>query len=420
MAISLSLGGLAHAFASRNYRLFWIGQMFGNVGAWVYRLATAWLAWELTHSTAWLGLVASGAMLPALFLAPLAGTTSDRYGHRRQLVISSTGTLTATLLAGICTVSGVMTIEILFALALMQGLSRAFNVPARNSLVPSLVPPEHFSAAIGVNSATYQGGNFIGPAIGGVLIASYGVAICFFLYSCGIAVAITTLLMLKIAPRPKREGRKRSLIGDLADGLAYTAHHKGIRAVISMTAISALLVAPVQEMFAGVSDLVFGLGATGLATLASSAGLGAMSAGLWIGWRGRVEGLARIQMFAALSALTALLVFSLSHLFWLSCAAAGVIAFSIVCAYVSGDSLMQNAVDPAMRARVTAVEAMINIGMPSVGAIVIGWAGTRFGIQAPFTVSAFVAFAVWLVFARVLVRQRDALERPSQRAILGN
>ena len=418
VALKLSMGGIAQSFQSRNYRLFWTGQVVGNVGAWVYRLATAWLAWDLTHSTAWLGIVASGAMLPALFLAPLAGTTSDRYGHRRQLMTSSCGTLTSSLLAGICTVTGVMTIEVLFALALLQGLSRAFNVPARNSMVPSLVEPAHLSSAIGINSATYQGGNFVGPAIGGVMIASFGVATCFFFYSFGTIIALITLALLKIAPHPKREGKKRSLIDDLTDGLRYTAGHRGIRAVMMMATVTALLIAPFQEMQAGVSDLVFGLGATGLATLASSAGLGAMSAGLWLSWRGRTQGLVRIELISVLIAALGLIVFSLSHIFWLTCVATTIIAFSMVCASVSGDSLMQNSVDPAMRARVTSVETMINIGFPAAGAILIGWAGTHFGIQMPLAVSAVGALCVWLVFSRILWAQRDTLERPKERAIL--
>jgi MFS family permease len=416
VAIANPLGGLAHAFRSRNFRLFWTGQVFGNIGAWVHRLATAWLAWELTHSTAWLGIVASGSMVPALFLAPLAGTTSDRYGHRRQLMTSSCGTFTATFLAGICTVAGLMTIELLFALALMQGLSRAFNVPARNSMVPSLVPAEHLSSAIGINSATYQGGNFVGPAIGGVLIAAYGAAACFFFYSVGTIIALTTLALLKIAPHPKRVGRKRSLIGDLADGLAYTARHQGIRAVMLMATVTALLVIPFQEMHAGMSDLVFGRGAAGLATLASSAGLGAMCAGLWLSWRGRTEGLVRIELMAVLIAAAGLIVYAQSHIFWLTCAATSVIAFSMVCAAVAGDSLMQNSVDPAMRARVTAVETMINIGFPALGAIVIGWAGTIYGIQIPLTISACVAVGVWLVMSPILWRRRDMLERPKDQA----
>ncbi len=416
MAIATSFGGLGHAFRSRNYRLFWTGQLFGNVGAWVHRMATLWLAWELTHSTFWLGVIAAGSSVPALFLAPLAGTTSDRYGHRRQLMTSSCGTFMATFLAGICTVTGFMSIEVLFCLALMQGLSRAFNVPARNSMVPSLVAPEHLSSAIGVNSATYQGGNFVGPSIGAFLIAHYGVATCFFFYSIGTTIALITLSLLKIAPRPPRVGPKRSLLGDLTDGLAYTARHRGIRAVMMIAVMTAMLVMPFQDMHAAVSDLVFGRGADGYGWLATSAGLGAMMAGVMISWRGRTEGLARIELGSALLAILGLIVYSLSHMFWLTCMATSVIAFAMICATVSGDSLMQNSVDPAMRARVTSVETMINIGFPSLGGVLIGWAGTLYGIQVPLTVSASIAVLVWLVLAPVLWRQRDSLERGKQLA----
>ena len=412
MAIANSLGGLGHAFRSRNYRLFWTGQIFGNVGAWVHRMATLWLAWELTHSTAWLGIVAAGSAVPALFLAPLAGTTSDRYGHRRQLMTSSCGTFLATFLAGICVVTDVMTIEVLFALALMQGLSRAFNVPARNSLVPSLVAPEHLSSAIGVNSATYQAGNFVGPSIGAFLIAHYGVSTCFFFYAVGTIIALITLALLKIAPRPKREGRQRSLFGDLTDGLAYTARHPGIRAVMMIAVMTAMLVMPFQDMHAAVSDLVFGRGADGYGWLATSAGFGATMAGVLISWRGRTEGLVRIELGSALLAILGLIVYSLSHMFWLTCMATSVIAFAMICATVSGDSLMQNSVDPAMRARVTSVETMINIGFPSLGGVMIGWAGTYYGIQLPLTVSASIAIVVWLAISPILWRQREMLERP--------
>ncbi len=415
-----ALGGIGRAFQSRNYRLFWSGQVVGNIGVWVYRLATSWLAWDLTHSTAWLGIVASGSMVPALVLGPLAGTTSDRYGHRRQLLTSSSVSLLTTLITGTLSLTGHITIEFLFVLALMQGTARSFNVPARNAMVPSLVPPEQLSSAIGINSATYQGGNFVGPALGGVLIASVGVTTCFFFYSLGIAWALITLVLLRIAPRPKREGRKRSLIGDLVDGLGYTARHQSIRAIILMSTVSALLIAPFQEMLAGVSDLVFQRGAAGLATLASSAGLGAMAGGLWIAWRGRTEGLVRIQTRAVATATLALLVFSLSHLFWLTAACCAVIACCMVTSSTSGDSMTQNAVDPSMRARVTAVQAMIAIGLPAAGAVAIGWAGTKVGIQPPFTVSAVLGFALWYVFSRILWRQRDVLERPREPAILRN
>jgi len=417
VAVSVSAGGgIARVFQIRNYRLFWTGQVLLNIGNWIYRVSSAWLAWELEHSTMWLGLIAAGTTLPSLILGPLAGTVSDRYGHRRQLMTSSSVSMISTLIAGILTVMGWMTIEILFAVALLGGTTRAFNVPARNALVPNLVPPQNISSAIAVNSATYQGSNFVGPAIAGVLITTVGVAPSFFIYASGVACALFALGLLNVAPRPPRTGRKRSLIGDLADGLTYTARHKGIRAVMMLSVITALLVAPYQDMLASFSATVFQRGADGLAILGSSAGLGALMGGLFVAWRGRIEGLVRIQGLAVLGAVVGLAIFSLSHIFILSCFAVWVIGLSMVMGSTSGDSLTQNSVDPTMRARVTAVQAMISVGMPSLGAIAIGWAGEHFGIQWPFTIAAAIALCLWIVLSRNVTAQRSLLERPHEDA----
>ena len=416
MAVSLSTGGIARVFHNRNYRLFWSGQALLNVGNWIYRVTGAWLAWELTHSTAWLGLIAAGATIPSLILGPLAGTTSDRYGHRRQLMTSSSVSLCTTLIAGVLTAMGWMTIEILFVVTLLGGTTRAFNVPARNALVPSLVEPQNLSSAIAINSATYQGSNFVGPAVAGLLITQVGVVPSFFIYAAGVACALMTLASLKVAPRPPREGPKRSLIGDLADGLRYTATHKGIRAVMMMSTIVALLVAPYQDMLASVSATVFHMGPEGLAWLGSSAGAGALMGGMFVAWRGRIEGLVRIQGLAILGAVGGLAIFSLSHIFVLSCAAVWMIGLCVVMGSTSGDSLTQNSVDPTMRARVTSVQSMITVGMPSLGAVAIGWAGEHFGIQLPFTIAAGLGFCMWIVLSRNVRAQRAQLERPRELA----
>lgn len=412
MAVGFSSGGIARVFQIRNYRLFWSGQALLNVGNWIYRVSGAWLAWELTHSTAWLGFIAAGATLPSLILGPLAGTTSDRYGHRRQLMTSSSVSLFCTLVAGTLTAMGWMTIEILFVVTLLGGTTRAFNVPARNALVPTIVGPGNVSSAIAINSATYQGSNFVGPAVAGVLITSVGVVPAFFIYASGVAVALITLSSLKVAPHPPREGRQRSLIGDLADGLRYTATHKGIRSIMLMSTIVALLVAPYLDMLASVSDRVFHMGAHGLAWLGSSAGAGALMGGLFNAWRGRIQGLVRIQGFAILGALIGLAIFSFSQIFVLSCAAVWMIGLCVVMGSTAGDSLTQNSVDPTMRARVTSVQSMITVGMPSLGAVAIGWAGEHLGIQLPFTIAACLGFCLWIVFQRGSLAQRASLERP--------
>ena len=83
------VGGIALAFESRNYRLFWTGQLVNNVTVWINRAGIQWLAWELTHSFAWLGVIGAASMVPTLIFGPIAGTAADRHGHRRQLLTAA-------------------------------------------------------------------------------------------------------------------------------------------------------------------------------------------------------------------------------------------------------------------------------------------------------------------------------------------
>jgi len=122
---------VARAFAHRNYRVYVIGNGVSLVGWWLQRVAVGWLAWTLTHSGTWLGLVALADFMPALLLSPFAGVLADR--HNRVLILRLTqaaGSLQATLLA-ILVVTGTITVELLFALVLLLGISSAVSQPAR-------------------------------------------------------------------------------------------------------------------------------------------------------------------------------------------------------------------------------------------------------------------------------------------------
>jgi len=277
MTATRAFGGIGQAFQSRNYRIYWWGHLNLTLGAWVYRIAVAWITWELTKSTAWLGVMAAGTMIPVLLLSPLGGVTADRFGHRAQLMAAilvhaiGGGAIVALMAAG------ALTIKLLFALTLVQGLARAFSIPSRNALVPLLVPRPILPSAIGVGSATYHGANFTGPALGGALIALLGPGYAIMYYTLGAVVAAVSLLYLTIEPPPLRARRRSSLSNDFMVGFRYTLRHRGIRMTILMVALIALFIQPYLEMLAGVAELVHGMGKDGLALLATASGAGAMS-----------------------------------------------------------------------------------------------------------------------------------------------
>lgn len=411
MANERGLGGIAKAFESRNFRIYWFGNFTHTITVWVNRMAFGWLTWQLTHSTTWLGLVAAANMLPSIVLGPLGGVTADRFGHRMQLVIATYIGGVLALAMTVMVVMDMMTITLLATLAFVSGVIRAFNVPARAALVSNLVERKYLSSAIGINSASFHGGNFIGPVIGGLLINYFGISLAFLAYAAGEFVAATSFLLLKVAT-PERSGRKQFRVwADLAEGLRYTWNHAGILQVLTLALASALLVNPYIEMLPAFVVQVYRMDAAGLAYLTAATGGGAMIGGLWIARRGRLEGLVRTQLIMLALAYVAIFVFAATSTLAIAMAALSVAGFSLVAAQTSGSTLIQNAVQPNLRARVVSLSGVVMVSGPALGAIVIGLVAEKTGVQAPVMVAALMAMVVLALLARRSLLNAAALEQ---------
>jgi MFS family permease len=406
-------GGIAKAFESRNFRVYWIGNLTHTITVWVNRMAIGWLTWELTHSTTWLGIMAAANMLPSIILGPLGGATADRFGHRFQLV---TATYIGGFIAIVMTVLvalDTVTVEWLAVLVALTGVIRAFNVPARTAMVSNLVERQYLSSAIGINSASFHGGNFVGPVIGGLLINYLGISLAFVAYAAGEFIAATSFLLLKINV-VQRSSKGRSLLGDLVEGFRYTWNHSGIFAVLCLSLVSAILINPYIEMLPAFVWKVYGMDAAGLAYLTASTGGGAMIGGLWIARRGRLDGLVRIQLISLGLAYVAIFLFAWTDRLPLAMAALAVAGFSLVAAQTSGSTLIQNAVDPRLRARVVSLNGVVVVSGPAIGALLIGAVAERTGVQAPVMAAAALALACLALLAPRSTQTAAALEKEGQ------
>src|SRR5437773_10465751 len=146
------LRNISRAFAQRNYRIYTTGNAISLVGWWMQRIAVGWLAWTLTHSGTWLGLIALADFLPVLFLSPFAGLLADRRDRVSTIRITQwVGCTQATLLALLVTIDA-MTIELLLTLVLLLGIASGFAQPSRLALIPTLVDRESLPSALAINS----------------------------------------------------------------------------------------------------------------------------------------------------------------------------------------------------------------------------------------------------------------------------
>jgi predicted MFS family arabinose efflux permease len=404
-------GALARALSHRDSRIFFGGSMVAWTGLWMQRIAVSWLAWELTGSAFWVGMVAFADLAPAVVISPLAGAVADRVDRVKLAIWTQVAiALQAAAVAGI-TASGHMTIGILLALEVLSGIAGSFAQPARQTLMPGIVPRADLPAAVAANSLTFAVARFLGPAIAGPVIAAFGVVPAIAANAVGYLISGLSLLLLDVAVA-ERHGHagKAGIWADVADGVRYAARHVGLGPLLLYAAITAMLLRGVQEVLPPFVDRIYGLGAESLAILTACFGVGALVAGLWVAGRGKLEGTTRLAVWSGLAQAAATAGFVATGFFPLGMLSAALIGGFASVQGISVQTLIQSATDPIYRGRMLSLWGLITRACPALGALALGAAGEAFGLRIPTLVAVglfFLAFA-WGLWR--LKRMQDALE----------
>src|SRR3990170_3843674 len=218
--------GLGRGFAAMrhpNYRRYWFGQVGSLVGAWMQSVALPWLVLQLGGSPLQLGLVMAFMFGPSLFLAPLGGVLADRVDKRRTLIAVNAVAMLQAATLFVLAATGVVEIWHVYVLALAAGFVNAIEMPVRQAFAAELVPPEDLVNAIALNSTSFNLSRVVGPAIAGVTIAAFGVAINFGINSVSYLSVLIGLWMLdgRVLRHVKRPARFPSVRSSLVEGVRY-------------------------------------------------------------------------------------------------------------------------------------------------------------------------------------------------------
>jgi MFS family permease len=200
MTSAAGFGHMLAALRERDYRVYTLGNMANQMCMWTLRMTSGWLAWKLTGSATWLGLVGFADLAPALIIGPLSGAVVDRVDRLTILRIAQMIFAALTILLFILVQGGWITIELLFGVLLLAGVFLSIAQPARTSLIPSLVQSQSLHAAISINSLVSNGGRLIGPALGGFIIVHWGIGIAFGYCAVSAVVFATTLWAVRGRP----------------------------------------------------------------------------------------------------------------------------------------------------------------------------------------------------------------------------
>jgi MFS family permease len=408
----LAFSNVADAWKQRNFAIYMTGAGIALVGMWAQRIAVAWLAWELTKSTTWLGLIAFADLFPTIILTPIAGVIADRMDRRKLSLISQFAAFLQAIVLTVLVYTDWIDIWSLFFLTFLLGIAMAYATAARLAMVPNLMEAAHVPSALASDAAIYNSARVVGPMLAAVLIAFVGIAGAFLVNCLTYVVFLVCLMKIRLV-RNESRGRTGGMLAQTLEGMRYAAKHPGIGPMLIVLTALAISVKPFLDLLPGLADNVFNSGVNGFAQLAAAGGTGAVLCAIWFALRGRIEGLTFITLSALIVGPLGIVLMCISDMFWLGLIGSFIAGSSITLTGTGVQTLMQHSVDGAIRGRVLSLYGMLHRGVPALGALLMGIMGDQIGLQATLIGGALI-FCV-PVFFWVLLRWRrlrSALEGP--------
>jgi MFS family permease len=392
---------MVSSLRQRNYRLFFFGQLVSVAGTWMQSVAQSFLVLELTHSGTQLGLTSAARFLPMFLFGPVGGVFADRMDRKRVLYLTQTlsGLLAAVFAVTVATHS--IQLWIVYLLALSLGFVNVFDNPARQSFISELVSPGDLPNAVTLNSVAMNIARVFGAALGGVLAAAIGLALCFTFNALSFGAVLVSLAAMRTSELflAKRVTRQK---GQVRQGLRYVRSTPELLIPLVMIAVIGTLAWEFQVTLPPMASQVFHGGAASYGVMASVMGGGAVVGGLISAARARPR--ARALCLAAIGWGIAILAAAAAPTLALELAALVFVGYGSITFNSLAKTTLQLAARPEMRGRVMALWALAWLGSTPVGGPVVGWTGQVIGARWALVIGGVATLACGVLALPALTR----------------
>jgi MFS family permease len=399
--------GTFRSLRNPSYRTWAAGSLVSNVGTWVQRTAQDWLVLtQLTHHNATaLGVVMALQFGPHIVLLPFTGSAADRFDRRRILVATQSAMFVLALTLGLLTLTGVVALWHVYAFALLLGCVTAFDSPASQTFVSELVGDRDLSNAVGLNSTSFNAARMVGPAIAGVLLSSLGTGWAFLVNALSYLAVLAALWALRRHVRHVHPGEGGAPRGSgFMEGLRYVRRRPDLRAIFWMLFLIGTFGLNFAIFISTMAVSVFHADAGRYGLLMSIMAVGTISGAL-LAARRRAPRLELLMSSAALFGVGCTLA-ALMPGYWLFAATLVLVGVTALTFVNTTNSLLQLAVEPAMRGRVAAMRLAIALGGTPIGAPMVGWVADTLGPRWALGVGGASGFAAAAVLVHYLARHR--------------
>jgi MFS family permease len=414
MRMSVKEDGNWRSFRHRNYRILFPANTVSNIGSWAQRIAQDWLVLELTNNNGtYLGLVTAVQFAPVLFFSLHGGKLADRFDKRKVLILTNIMGGAASLGLGVLVITDLIALWHVFALAAVLGISTAIDAPVRQAFTTEVVGQSDLPNAVSLNSANFNAGRLVGPAVSGGLIAAFGTGPSFIINGLSYFFVIAALLNLNEKAffhldRPKSDGNIR-------EGIAYAKARPDVYVVMLMVFFLATFGLNFQIFNALMATQEFGLGPASFGLMGTFIAIGSLTGAI---------GSARLERFRNTKfVIKGGILFSISimvfavipsynlYLVWLP-----ICGFVALTTLVSANSIVQTSTDPAIRGRVMGIYLLIFMGGTPFGSPLIGATADLIGIRPTIAIcggiSLFASLIIWFKY-------KNRVELPADTSVAG-
>ena len=387
----------------RNYRLFFFGQLLSLMGTWMQNIALAWLVYQLTHSSVWLGAIGFLASIPVLLFSMFGGTLADRVSKKRLIIATQAASMGQALVLAALVWTGMITPVVVGILAFVLGTINAFDMPGRQSFIVEMVGKEDLRNAIALNSAVFNSARMVGPAVGGIIIGILGVGWCFFLNGISFIAVIIGLLLMDVKERvmPPTDS---SVFESIRASMGYIRSRASLEALMTLVAVLTIFGWSYSVLLPIFADKILDIGAIGLGNLLTANGVGALFGALTVASVGHKVSPKKF-IYGGLSIFVAsVLVFAASTSPLLSMACMVGVGYGLIAYFATANSMLQLQVPDTLRWRVMGLYSLVfqgffpfgSLGMGVLAAVV----GSRLAIASGASICGLAGATVYGVMKR--------------------
>jgi len=391
-----------NALSNKAFLLYFISNTFALLGLWIQKIGVGWLTWEITGSTFWTSFVTLALMAPAGIIGPLFAVYAENWNMRTASIILK---ILMLLVGAIIWFLQFLDLHTLFSLAflsIVQGLLSACYHPVRLVFVSVVVPRNLISSAVGLNSASFNGSRVIGPAFAGVSIALLSLESTFLIAVLAYIPLIPVLMYMPLRKREKSSDNNDKFLKRFIEGGKVALNTPIIVKGLFIVFISAFFVRGMLEIQPTIAGEILNQGSLGLSLITATAGLGALSASIWIGLRknNNIKMETKLVLMLILGLIMSSIIGCISDMYLMALAFI-IVGFSTTVVGIGTQTIIQMEVEDLYRARVLTWWSSISFGSLTVGGILLGFAGEYIPLNIGMIIMPILGFIIFKLVVKL-------------------